>query len=142
MVEFLGKGDRFANLTGEKLSEHHVTQAMAKVGWAVGAYTVAPVWNEAQPHYAILVEEAESLTPLAALDEALADVNVEYAAKRQSGRLGPIRAAILPPGTWATWDRERLVKSGGSAEQYKRPCLQGDLKFFQTMPVVRFQGPV
>ena len=28
LVEFLGKGHRFANLTGEKLSEYHVTRAM------------------------------------------------------------------------------------------------------------------
>jgi hypothetical protein len=135
MVEFLGKGNRFANLTGEKLSEHHVTQAMAKLGWAVNAYTVAPIWSETQPHYAILIEEADApdAARLQALDAALAEVNIEYAAKRQSGRLGPIRAALLPAGAWANWDRERLAKSGGSAEQYKRPCLQGDVKFAEGM---------
>ncbi len=140
MVEFLGKGNRFANMTGEKLSEHHVTQAMAALGWAVSAYTVAPVWNETQPHYAILLEESEDRTPFPALDAALAEVNIEYAAKRQSGRLGPIRVALLPPGTWAAWDRARLATSGGSAEQYKRPCLQGDLKFVEGMPVLRWVG--
>ena len=135
MVEFLGKGNRFANLTGEKLSEHHVTQAMAKLGWAVGAYTVAPIWNETQPHYAILIEatDAPDAARLHALDAALAEVNIEYAAKRQSGRLGPIRAALLPAGAWQKWDRERLAKSGGSAEQYKRPCLQGDVRFAEGM---------
>ena len=96
----------------------------------------------AKSHYAILVEEVD--TPdagrLMALDAALAEVNIEYAAKRQSGRLGPIRAAILPAGTWAAWDRARLATSGGSAEQYKRPCLQGDLKFIETMPVMRIEG--
>ena len=142
MVEFLGKGNRFANMTGEKLSEHHVTQAMAKVGWAVSAYTVAPVWNETQPHYAILLEEMEAVDAarLDALDAALAEVNIEYAAKRQSGRLGPMRAALLPLGTWAAWDRERLATSGGSAEQYKRPCLQGNLQFIETMPVTGWVG--
>jgi len=142
MVEFLGKGNRFANMTGEKLSEHHVTQALGKLGWAVNAYTVAPLWNETQPYYAILVEEVDAPDAgrLRALDAALAEVNIEYAAKRQSCRLGPIRAAILPLGTWAAWDRARLTISGGSAEQYKRPCLQGDLKFIETMPVMRIEG--
>lgn len=138
IVEFLGKGNRFANLTGEKLSEHHVTQAVGSLGWAFGGYTIAPVWDETQPHYAIAVEspDAPDEAKLAALDAALANVNIEYAAKRQSGRLGPIRAALLPPGTWAAWDRARLAKSGGSAEQYKRPCLQGDLQFLGTLPVI------
>ncbi len=142
MVEFLGKGNRFANMTGEKLSEHHVTQAMTELGWAVSAYTVAPVWNETQPHYAILLEDVDAPDHdrLRALDAALAEVNIEYAAKRQSGRLGPIRAAILPAGTWTAWDRARLATSGGSAEQYKRPCLQGDLKFIETMPMMRIEG--
>ncbi len=31
LIEFLGKGHRFANLTGEKLSEYHVTKAMDAV---------------------------------------------------------------------------------------------------------------
>ena len=142
MVEFLGKGNRFANMTGEKLSEHHVTQALVSLGWAVNAYTVAPVWDETRPHYAILLEESEGVDAarLRALDAALAEQNIEYAAKRQSGRLGPIRAALLPPGTWAKWDRERLAKSGGSTEQYKRPCLQGDVKFVEGMPVVGWVG--
>ena len=35
LVEFLGKGHRFANLTGEKLSEYHVTKAMDAVAGRV-----------------------------------------------------------------------------------------------------------
>src|SRR6202030_1542603 len=31
LVEFLSKGALFSNLTGEKISEHHVTQSMAVV---------------------------------------------------------------------------------------------------------------
>jgi hypothetical protein len=41
----------------------------------------------------------------------------------------------LPPGTWANWDRERLSRSGGTPEQYKHPCLVGDLKFRESLPV-------
>ena len=150
MVEFLGKGHRFANLTGEKLSEYHVTRAMdavaKRVAQPVTAYTLAPVWDDVRPYYAIFLEEPDAADAagtrafLAALDAALGEENIEYAAKREGGRLGPVRAALLPAGTWAAWDRARLATTGGSPEQYKHPCLIGDLKFRATLPVLREIG--
>ena len=147
LVEFLGKGHRFANLTGEKLSEHHVTRAMdavaKRVHHPVTAYTLAPVWDDVQPYYGLFVEETDAAdktslkTLLAAFDRELGEQNIEYAAKREGGRLGPVRAAVIPTGAWATWDRERLAKTGGSPEQYKHPCLIGDVAFKDTMRVVR-----
>jgi hypothetical protein len=147
MIEFLGKGNRFANLTGEKLSEHHVTQAMDRVArlsrQTVSAYALAPCWDETQPYFGIFLEESDVVNPpllqsfLAMLDRTLGEQNIEYAAKRDSGRLGPIRAEVLPPGAWAKWDRERLAKSGGSPEQYKHPCLINDVNFKQSVPVLR-----
>ena len=149
-VEFLGKGHRFANLTGEKLSEYHVTRAAdaaaARTGQPLTAYTVAPVWDEARPYYAVFVEEPDAADEprlrrfLGELDRALGGENVEYQAKREGGRLGPVRAAVIPAGAWAAWDRERLAKTGGSAEQYKHPCLVGDLGFRETMAVRREVG--
>jgi hypothetical protein len=73
---------------------------------------------------------------LTALDLALGEHNIEYEAKRSSGRLGSLRAHILPQGFWSNWDRERVVKTGGSPEQYKHPCLIGDVGFAQSAPVV------
>jgi len=147
LVEFLGKGHRFANLTGEKLSEYHVTRAMDAVAkrspQPISAYSLAPVWDDAAPYYAIFLEEPDATDEprlksfLSSLDAALGTENIEYAAKRESGRLGPLRAAIVPAGTWAAWDIARLAKTGGSAEQYKRPCLIGDIEFKATMPVRR-----
>jgi hypothetical protein len=63
------------------------------------------------------------------LDAELGRQNIEYAAKRESGRLGQLRAVLLAPGTWATWDAARLAARGGAAEQYKHPCLIGDTNF-------------
>lgn len=147
LVEFLGKGHRFANLTGEKLSEYHVTQAMdavaKRVAQPVTAYSVAPVWDDRQPYYAIFLEECDATDEsrlkhfLAEFDAQLGVENVEYAAKRESGRLGALRAALIPAGAWAKWDRDRLTQTGGSPEQYKHPCLIGDLKFRASMTVVR-----
>jgi hypothetical protein len=147
LVEFLGKGHRFANLTGEKLSEHQVTQAMElsaeRTGLHVGGYSLAPVWDDAQPYYGLFIEEPDAANEaalrhfLADYDRALGEQNIEYAAKRESQRLGPVRAFVLPAGTWANWDRDRLAKTGGSPEQYKHPCLIGDVAFKETLLVLR-----
>jgi hypothetical protein len=147
LVEFLSKGHRFANLTGEKLSEHHVTRAvdavLARLPQPLTAYTVAPVWDDAAPYYGMFLEEPDALDRallgrfLAEVDRELGEQNIEYAAKRASGRLGPLRAELLPPGTWADWDRRQLAQRGGAAEQYKHPCLIGDVGFRETMPVLQ-----
>jgi hypothetical protein len=136
-IEFLSKGSRFANLTGEKLSEHHVTKAFdavaSRLGYRVAAaYAVAPVWDDRVPYYGLFVEDRDATFPatfLASFDVELGTQNIEYAAKRESGRLGPVRAVVRPNGFWATWDRDALAKRGGSPEQYKHPCLIGDLAF-------------
>ena len=135
-VEFLGKGNRIANMTGEKLSEHHVTQsfdhAARETGYAVRAYAVAPVWDETQPYYGLFVEapDAAGLDAFVpAMERELVEANVEYAAKRQGARLGPLRPRLLPVGFWANWDAARLAKTGGTPEQYKHPCLIVDLAF-------------
>jgi hypothetical protein len=147
LVEFLGKGHRFANLTGEKLSEHHVTAAMdaalRRVPHPITAYSLAPVWDDVQPYYGLFVEEPDASDEaglkrlLKEFDRELGEQNIEYAAKREGGRLGPVRAVAIPAGAWAAWDRDRLAKTGGSPEQYKHPCLIGDTAFKDTVRVVR-----
>ncbi len=151
IVEFLGKGHRFSNMTGEKLSEYHVTKAMdavvKRVPQPVSAYSVAPVWDEKQPYYGLFLEapdagdEALLQRFLAEFDQQLGVENMEYEAKRASGRLGPVRAELIPAGTWATWDRNRLATTGGSPEQYKHPCLIGDTKFRDSISVLREVPP-
>ena len=146
LVEFLGKGQRFSNLTGEKVSEHHVTQAMERSAVASGfhptAYGVAPVWDDARPFYAVFLEESDATEAvgafLKAFDAELQKQNTEYEAKRKGGRLGMLKGAVIPAGRWAAWDAERQAKSGGSPEQYKRPALIGELTFADTMGVVRW----
>jgi hypothetical protein len=147
ILEFLSKGSHFASVTGEKLSEYHVTGAMLdlvhELDLHLSAYTLAPSWDDEMPYYSLFVESGEiSADGQAArlaqrLDERLQAVNIEYASKRETQRLGPVRTALLPTGTWHDWDRKRLAHAGGSPEQYKHPCLIGDLQFRATMPVLR-----
>lgn len=145
LVEFLSKGAHFANMTGEKLSEHHVTRAMATVlkqlDLTLTCYSVAPCWDDETPYYGLFVERpdvanVEQGSRLAALlDGQLGEENIEYRGKRDSLRLAPLRLELLPGGTWAEWDRKRLERNGGSLEQYKHPCLINDMNFRATIPV-------
>jgi hypothetical protein len=145
LVEFLSKGSHFANLTGEKLSEHHVSHAMrdvlAELGLTLTTYSLAPCWDDEQPYYGLFVERGDvagreqGLRLVDLLDRRLQLVNVEYAAKRESLRLGPARLGLVAPGAWHEWDRQRLARTGGTLEQYKHPCLIADPKFRDTMPV-------
>ena len=145
LVEFLSKGSHFANVTGEKLSEYHVTQAMDGVlrekDLALTAYSLAPCWDEEAPYYGLFIEGGDLASPqegihlAEALDRRLAELNIEYAGKRSSLRLGGVRLELLSKGAWQQWDRQRIARSGGTPEQYKHPCLIPDLRFRATMPV-------
>jgi hypothetical protein len=145
LVEFLSKGSHFANITGEKLSEYHVARAMqdslAQLDLSLTAYSVAPCWDDEMPYYGMFVErgdfpDLEAGSCLAdVLDRQLGELNIEYAGKRASRRLGAVRLEVLPTGTWQRWDKDRLAKSGGTAEQYKHPCLIPDPQFRTSMPV-------
>jgi hypothetical protein len=150
LVEFLSKGSHFANITGEKLSEYHVTQAMDQVlrdlNLTLTAYSLAPCWNEELPYYGLLVERGdlpnrEQGARLAEkLDDRLGQLNIEYASKRASARLGGVRLELLPSGAWQEWDRKRLARTGGTLEQYKHPCLIPDTGLRDSLPIERSES--
>ncbi|HLJ97888.1 MAG TPA: GH3 auxin-responsive promoter family protein [Gemmataceae bacterium] len=145
LIEFLSKGAHFANITGEKLSEYHVTQAMEQVlrtlNVSLTAYSLAPCWHEELPYYGLFVERGDLVSPeqgsqlVEILDEQLRQINCEYASKRDTARLGAVRLQLLPKGTWQSWAGERLARTGGAMEQYKHPCLIADDGFRESMPV-------
>ncbi|MEZ6140374.1 MAG: GH3 auxin-responsive promoter family protein [Zavarzinella sp.] len=146
IIEFVGKGSRFSNITGEKLSEHQVTASVdhlvTQLPQSVRAYAVAPIWDAQQPYYGFYIEEQDARDPellrkfIIALDTELQRRNIEYQAKRESLRLGPLQAVVINNGAWHDWDLHRVRKTGGSVEQYKHPCLIGDLEFANQMKAV------
>jgi hypothetical protein len=89
LIEFLSKGAHFANITGEKLSEYHVTGAMGQVlrelDLTLTAYTLAPCWDDEQPYYGLFVERGDVADGdvgrrlAERLDARLREGNVEYA---------------------------------------------------------------
>jgi hypothetical protein len=145
IVEFLNKGALFANITGEKLSEYHVTRSMSDalrdLDMSLTGYSLVPCWDDEQPYYGLFVERGDfrdrdqALHLAGELDRRLGDINMEYASKRESRRLGPVRVDLIRTGAWQEWDRQRLLQTGGNVDQYKHPCLITDTHFRESMRV-------
>jgi hypothetical protein len=141
LIEFLNKGRSFSNLTGEKISEYQVIRAVEKsfreLRLPIDTFTLAPVVDP-QPRYVLLVERqthhGRAIELAARVHANLAQINEEYAAKCASGRLEPIQVRDVPAGTWNELRRQRTSRRG-NFEEYKHPCLVGELDF-----VKRFAG--
>jgi hypothetical protein len=131
VLAFLNKGAYFSSLTGEKLSEFHVVEAVdaaaAELGLRLKSSLLLPTWGD-PPHYNLLVEDDDLPMDFdnrlaRAVDVQLARVNEEYENRRRTLRLGPIVTRRIAPGSWADFQKRRLARSGGTAEQYKQPRL-------------------
>jgi hypothetical protein len=136
VIEFLNKGAHFSSLTGEKLSEHQVIAAVqaaqGALGLRLGSYLLVPSWGE-PPSYLLLVESSDLPTDESPyclareVEDQLRRHNLEYASKRDTLRLGPVRTIRLAEGSWGDFQKWRLARSGGKVEQYKQPHLIPDL---------------
>lgn len=136
LLEFLNKGDHIASITGEKLTEQQVIQAMQqaslRTGMHVDVFVLAPRWAET-PYYVLHFERPsratdDAIARLAAnLDAALGEANVEYASKRRSGRLGPVRTNLLPTGFLDELDARRRTRYRRGNEQFKHQYLYATL---------------
>ncbi len=131
-VAFARKGRDMVSITGEKL---HLNQIQAAVREAeqrshVEVWQFRLIPDVEQSRYDLLVElhgdlgsDAQGCTFLHAFDHALSALNIEYASKRASKRLGPSRLFVMQPG-WA----ERLCRadfrSGKREFQYKWPAIR------------------
>lgn len=134
LLEFRHKGAHVSSVTGEKLTESQVAEAAVALARDLGLpsrpFVVLPEWGE-PPRYVLAVEGAdrvEAATRAAAMEKSLTATNVEYAEKRSTGRLAPLRAEPLPPGTI---DRVTTSRFG---EQAKEVALRPD---FETLGRVR-----
>jgi len=133
VLEFLCRGLHTASITGEKITEHQVVEAMRRAS-AQRARRIDRFQLQGQfaatPYYELRLEARDGLDAGAlaeALDRELAGLNVEYASKRRSGRLGPIRPVLLRPGTLEQAETENIRRRGGRSEQYKHQYLLTDV---------------
>ncbi|MCG3137341.1 MAG: hypothetical protein HJJLKODD_01185 [Phycisphaerae bacterium] len=132
IIEFLDKGAHISSMSGEKLTENQVVMALNPLISALGAtnYLLAPQFEET-PHYLLHLEpspaaplQTEHLAQLAQqADDALCRQNIEYAGKRSSLRLGPLRLNLLPPGFLEQRDQQLSRRYRANNEQYKHQFL-------------------
>lgn len=142
LIEFLNKGKNVSSITGEKLTEHQVIQAvkqaMSELALTVETFTLAPTMDPLQrkPRYLLLLEaEAHGgrAGQLAERVEAnLRRVNMEYCEKAESGRLLPVEVHEVADGTWTVLRGQRTGERG-NFEEYKHPCLAADLGFLDRL---------
>ena len=135
VVAFVRKGRDMSNLTGEKLHVNHVLSAIATLQrqfhLIVGPYRLAPnlemmryeLYLELPPdQFASLKDSWITQQLLPSFDQALAQVNSEYAQKRASRRLNSPCLHRMRSG-WAETVQRRAIAQGQRDVQYKWPIL-------------------
>ena len=125
IIEFLSRGLHTVSITGEKLTEHQVVQAMQRTGLAVELFELQGRFAQ-PPHYELRIEPppgARAEEVARQFDAALRHLNVEYDGKRSSGRLGPVRPVVVFPGSFARRQQEQIALRRGRGEQYKHKYL-------------------
>ncbi|MFF8842748.1 GH3 auxin-responsive promoter family protein [Streptomyces sp. NPDC015127] len=138
-LDFEGRGGSVTSFTGEKLSEsdvHAAIRSAAGHSSVSNSFSVVPVWGQ-PPGYVLLMEWEGGSGPgsdrfCAHVDAELGRVNTEYADKRGSGRLRPLRARVVLPGTFRRL-AERRVARGASATQVKHRWLNADASLLQEL---------
>jgi len=143
MLVFLSKGRRISSLTGEKITENQVVDAVnaaaREVGLRFERFTLGASWGEL-PYYSLFVEaddvSREKLGRFAAgVDRHLSRLNMEYESKRKSERLGAVVLKLVPNDTFEAV-REEHIRTSGRPEQYKHAYLipiPEETKHFQVL---------
>ncbi|MCY4341299.1 MAG: GH3 auxin-responsive promoter family protein [Gammaproteobacteria bacterium] len=129
-LEFVQKGKGVTSITGEKLYEKQVLDAVMEAAARLGVspeFFVMLADQEAAAYTLYL--EASSREPFGAsgladaVDRGLREANIEYDAKRGSGRLAPVGIKRLRPGTGGRFRADR-VAAGQRDSQFKYLHLQ------------------
>lgn len=137
IVEFLHRAGSTCSMTGEKLTEEQVVQAMSaaarRLGIPLEGFTLHPA-PDGFPRYVVLVEPCERPAPqqlralVDAFERELADRNIEYSAKRRSERLGPPDLWVAAPGSYDA-QRRKKIAGGANDAQIKPTHLSRDPRF-------------
>jgi hypothetical protein len=131
LIEFVRKGRDVTSITGEKLHVNQIIGAMTRAQRATGA----PVQHfracaDVEKSLYIFSVELDGATPsrerlvqlLHELDAVLRELNVEYAQKRDSRRLGAPILSVMKPG-WFERKAEIILHRGGRDTQFKAQLL-------------------
>lgn len=126
-LTFLQKGRGVTNITGEKLSEYQLIQAVNRilVVHQIEAGGFMALADGAHGIYHLYLEyDAPGMknTLASALDDALRAVNGEYDDKRESGRLQPLNLCRFRADACDTI-KQWSLENGGREAQYKPTIL-------------------
>ncbi|WP_309370694.1 GH3 auxin-responsive promoter family protein [Nitrosomonas sp.] len=110
-IRFVQKGKGVVNLTGEKLYENQVIHAVCAMmqRLKIEPHFFIMLGNPDLQQYTLYIATEPFTDASAILEKYLSDQNIEFAAKRQSGRL-----------------RQTIVRfvSGAAADAYKKYCIE------------------
>jgi hypothetical protein len=133
VMRFVQKGRGACNITGEKLYEGQVLAALE--AWGVPCIHAQALADAELAKYVLYIEPApevkfEEEGAGRQLDMALRDRNMEYDAKRESGRLQALEVRLLRAGTLEAL-KAHAVAEGQREGQFKTVLLQNksDLSF-------------
>jgi hypothetical protein len=125
VIRFVGKAGRFLNAVGEKVSEEQISAAVQQASEATGfhpvGFTARLLWSEI-PWIELSVEGLAPAGFIGVFDTALGQHNIEYAGKRESGRMSVAKLRPLRAGTYARYRRDRAIQ-GAPAGQIKDPVI-------------------
>jgi len=122
-LRFVQKGKGVTNLTGEKLYEGQLIDAIAKVKDKLGIeiHFFMMLGCQEQLQYTLYVEHAS--LDFSLIEEYLGAQNLEFAAKRKSARLKPVQIVFVRDGTGEAYKLHHL-RNGQREGQYKVAHLQ------------------
>ncbi len=136
-LSFQHKGAHISSITGEKISESQVVDAVREAAGelrlTLSTFTLTPHWST-PARYRLFVDSQdvgpEQVGRLGSLaDSRLKTHNSEYADKRGSSRLASIECIAIRSANWQQFRLNRTASAGTTPEQYKHACLLPDPQF-------------
>ncbi|HEX6438903.1 MAG TPA: GH3 auxin-responsive promoter family protein [Candidatus Binatia bacterium] len=131
LIDFVRKGRDVTSITGEKLHVNHIIDAMARAQRAAGvAVQHFRACADVEKYLYVFSVELDGVAPstetlvqlLQELDSGLRELNIEYAQKRESRRLGAPVLCVMKPG-WFERKAQIILQRGGRDTQFKAQLL-------------------
>jgi hypothetical protein len=145
VIAFVRKGEDMLSITGEKLHVNQLIEAFRRLALshdlAVDQFRAVP--NLAEQRVELLISmggpstsDFLQETALPFMDRCLSELNLEYAAKRKSRRLGP-PCLHLMDAAWLDDAREHAVAAGQRETQYKWRAIATELSDLDARHIVQ-----
>ncbi|MEA3305414.1 MAG: GH3 auxin-responsive promoter family protein [Candidatus Omnitrophota bacterium] len=143
IIEFKQKGSLVSSVTGEKIYELQINEAVNKAAESIGTslqfFSAFVEWGIV-PRYAFLMEFISDIPKekkqelLENIERGLIRLNLEYETKRRSQRLEYPVLKVVPRGTFEEY-RSRKIIEGSHDGQFKMPALTGNIDFHKNFEI-------